>query len=215
MKALIFAASMALILGLVHLLPEATRSGGVYLFDAFERGEAWRWLSAHLIHRDATHLWINLCTWGVGSALLAPVIGRDGRWLRGLLPIALAISISLSLVKPPAAPFVGSSALFYAWLVAGCVRGWRMPDYGIIYVSLCALLLLKGAIESLSGFGIGLGIHFEHADIATRPHQHALVWGLVWGVCSQQFRVSPRGGLRESRWGVRLSSGLGELRSHT
>lgn len=172
-----------LLLG-VHLLPESVREQGIYLWDAPQRGEAWRWLTAHFVHRSDLHLVVNLVSWALAALFLSPLLSAKKLTWWGLVPVALAISVSLALDPAGRTPFVGSSALLYAWMVAGCVRGGREGPAQALYCVVLALLLLKGLVEAFGGAGLGLGELLPTGVVARRSHLHALAWGLVWGGCA-------------------------------
>lgn len=169
------------LLGSVHLLPQTLRTQWIYLPDALQRGEPARWLLCHLVHRSWEHLLGNLVTWGLACWLTAPVL----RWTRGKIfggvAVACAISASLSQAQPVASPFVGFSALTYAWLVAGSCLGVFRTQYRARFGGLLLCLAMKWAFEAMAGRGLGFAGVLQTGEPATLVHAHALAWGLVWG----------------------------------
>lgn len=176
---------MALVLVLVHLLPESTREQGIYLWDAPQRGEPWRWLTAHFIHRSSLHLVANLLSWALAALFLSPLpsASRPSGW--GIPIAGLAISVSLAVDPAGRDPFVGSSALLYAWLVAGGLRGALAGPRRALYGVALALILVKAVLETIGGDGLGFGELMPAGNVALRAHLHALGWGLLWGGCAR------------------------------
>lgn len=186
-RILAWAIGPAALLVVIHFIAPDLRDGAVYLPDAVARGEPWRWIAAHFVHRSHEHLGMNVLSWWVGCAALAPVLRRSDGWSWGVLAAPGAISCSLAVVEDQTAPFVGFSALFYAWLVAGAVQGLRIPTWRWVY----GLLLAAIFVSIPAGWGWG-GV-FDGGVVARSPHLHGLFWGLLWGVSSDCVRSSSKG----------------------
>lgn len=165
----------------VHCLPQELRSQGIFLENAPDRGEPFRWLFAHFIHRSWAHLGLNLVTWALACWVLRPVLDRDPQWGWQLGAIAIGISASLACLEATALPFVGLSALVYAWLVAGAMKGLVLRPCWGVYATLLALLLAKVVLESALGRSLGGAQLGDLGPGAAAAHHHALGWGLVWG----------------------------------
>lgn len=179
----------------VHCLPESIREQGIYLWDAPQRGEPWRWITAHFIHRSGLHLLVNLTCWALAALFLSPVLSAKKLTWWGIVLVAIAISVSFTLDPDGRKPFVGSSALFYAWLVAGCMKGAKEGPARALYGVVLAFLLLKGLAEAFLDAGLGLGELMRTGEVARRTHLHALAWGLIWGGCALfTARKDPRRG---------------------
>lgn len=80
--------------------------------------QPWRWLSAHLLHLNATHLWLNLL-----AAAVLTLLAWQRQKLALLLPVlllsALAVDLGL-LLETPVNWYVGLSGALhgmFAWLV--------------------------------------------------------------------------------------------------
>lgn len=170
-----------LVLG-VHCLPAHHRADGIYLTDAVQRGEPLRWVFAHFIHRDWAHLGFNVVSWVLACWVLAPVFHADRTWPWGLGLVAVGISGSVSFLSPGAPPFVGLSALVYAWLVAGAVRGFALRQKKGVYGILLVVLFAKAALEAFIGRDIGGAGWIDTGPAAAQAHAHALGWGIAWGL---------------------------------
>lgn len=166
----------------IHVLPEELRAEGMYLSDALQRKEAYRWLFAHFIHRSWSHLAFNLGTWLLACWVLAPVLARRRRWTGGLPLVAIGICASLAWLDPQSPPFVGFSALIYSWLVAGALQGFALRPRRSAYALLVVVLLAKAAIEHWLGEGVGWGELGAIGPSAVLAHHHAVVWGMLWGL---------------------------------
>lgn len=114
----------------------------VHADAALAAGEAWRLVSAHLVHLDAAHLLPNL----VGLlALGLPLERRVGpRALLALLAVAGAL-VSLGVVLDPAvALYCGLSGALNALFAALCVLASRRTPPGSIARLLWSALLAAG-----------------------------------------------------------------------
>lgn len=165
----------------IHLLPAQFRDAGIYFADAPERGEPWRWFVAHLIHRSWPHLLFNVVSWALACWVLAPVLSHRQRWAWGLGWVAIGISASLAMLHPKAPPFVGLSALVYAWLVAGAVQGLALRRFRFAYASLILVLGAKQFLEPYTGRAFGGATLVALGPSAGLAHAQAYCWGLLWG----------------------------------
>lgn len=175
-RTLAWAIGPAALMVAIYFVAPDLRDEAVYVPDAFARGEPWRWITAHFVHRNQEHLAMNVVSWWLGCAALVPVLRRADGWSWGILAVPWAISCSLAVAEHQTAPFVGFSALFYAWLVAGAVQGLRIPTWRWVY----GLLLAAIFVSIPAGWGWG-GV-FEVGLVARLPHLHGIVWGLLWGI---------------------------------
>lgn len=190
MKAKGYLLGVTALVVLVHALPIELREQGVYLVDAPKRGEHLRWLFAHFIHQSWAHLAFNVVSFGLACWVLAPVLVTGQRWAWGTGLVAVGISASLALLNPDAPAFVGLSALVYAWLVAGAVRGLSLRRFRVGYGLMIALVGGKLLLEESTGRGFGGASWLELGASANLVHQHAFCWGLFWGGTSWVFERS-------------------------
>lgn len=181
MKALGLVFGVTAFVVVLHALPMEVREQWVYLVDAPKRGEYLRWLLAHFIHQSWTHLAFNVASFWLACWVLAPVLAEGQRWAWGTVPVAVGICASLAILNPQAPPFVGLSALVYAWLVAGAVRGLSLRRFRVGYGLLIALVGGKLALELSTGRGFGGASWLELGPSANLVHHHAFCWGLFWG----------------------------------
>ena len=104
-------------------------------------GEAWRLLTAHLVHLDLRHALLNCC----GLALMWALFARDytGRqWLLVILGAMLAIDAGLWLFDSTVQWYVGSSGVLHGVMAAGALAHLRRrePDGWVLTAFLAAKL---------------------------------------------------------------------------
>ncbi len=111
---------VCLVLLALLLTGESGRLALRYERAALGSGELWRLLSAHLVHLNARHAWVNV----LGLALLWMLFARDysaRQWLLVVLAAALAIDAGLWLLDSTVLWYVGSSGVLHGVLAAGAV----------------------------------------------------------------------------------------------
>jgi rhomboid family GlyGly-CTERM serine protease len=89
-----------------------------YERDAVLAGQAWRLLTAHLVHLGWVHLALN----AAGGALIVALLGRTHRpaqWLALALVSSLGVSAGLLLGSPHVAWYVGLSGVLHGVVAAG------------------------------------------------------------------------------------------------
>jgi rhomboid protease GluP len=115
-----------------------------------EDGEAWRLLSANLLHRDAVHLAFNLfALLNVGTVLEG--VYRRGDYVLLLMVCGLGTMLTSAFLSGPVT--VGASGLVFGCLGAAVVFGWRYGDvlpvryrlyFGVVVVGYAAIMLYLG-----------------------------------------------------------------------
>jgi rhomboid family GlyGly-CTERM serine protease len=108
---------------------------------ALAGGEAWRLLTAHLVHLDLRHALLNGC----GLVLMWALFARDytGRqWLLVVLGAVVAIDAGLWLLDSTVQWYVGSSGALHGIMAAGALAHLRRrePDGWILAGFLAAKL---------------------------------------------------------------------------
>jgi len=108
---------------------------------ALAAGEAWRLLTAHVVHLDLRHALLNGC----GLVLMWALFARDytGRqWLLVVLGAVLAIDAGLWLLDSTVQWYVGSSGALHGIMAAGALVHLRRrePDGWILAAFLLAKL---------------------------------------------------------------------------
>ena len=108
---------------------------------ALAGGEAWRLLTAHVVHLDLRHALLNGC----GLVLMWALFARDytGRqWLLVVLGAVVAIDAGLWLLDSTVQWYVGSSGALHGIMAAGALAHLRRrePDGWILAAFLLAKL---------------------------------------------------------------------------
>ena len=163
-----------LLLVLVHALGAGARRALGYERAAVAGGEVWRFMTAHLVHLDVTHLLMNLAGLGLLWALYEPD-ARAREWLLALLASALAIGSGLWFLDPGIAWYVGLSGVLHGvWAAGGvfCRRRWPLEST-VTLLLLAVKLVLEREYGALSAvFGAAL-------PVVASAHVYGAVGGFV------------------------------------
>ncbi len=161
--------------------------------------QAWRALSAHMVHINWPHVLVNAAAWWVVARLFAPELPAR-RQLLSLLAGALAISGGLYVVYPAIAWYRGFSGVLHALFFAGAatwllrsVAGSRSMRTLWLPVLLLAGGWIKVVLEQPSG---GTTPFSEWLGAATVPQAH-LLGALAGTVIGAFFSVRPPGSAGE------------------
>ncbi len=152
-------------------------SGGAPVRDALRlegnapgSGQAWRWLSGHLVHLGWSHALMNLAA----LVLIAWVFGsrfRAAHWLIITLGSVLAVDVGLLLVGPGVDWYVGLSGVLHGLVVAGAAAMFAGKERAT-----AALILVAVALKLAWEIVIGPLPHA--AELAGGP---VLVEAHLWG----------------------------------
>jgi rhomboid family GlyGly-CTERM serine protease len=109
---------------------------------ALAQGQAWRLLTAHLVHLDLRHALLNGC----GLALMWALFARDytaRQWLLVVLGAMVAIDAGLWLCDSTVQWYVGSSGVLHGVMAAGAFAHLRRrePDGWVLAGFLAAKLV--------------------------------------------------------------------------
>jgi rhomboid family GlyGly-CTERM serine protease len=153
--------------------------GGTPLRDAlsYERaaigqGEWWRLLTAHFVHLDAGHAFLN----GLGLVLMWALFARDYsplRWLAIYLAAALTISAGLWFLDPGIEWYVGASGALHGVMTAGTLAHLRRRD-------LDGWILAIFIVAKLCFEQTGLHMPFAGAaNVVVNAHLYGALGGLA------------------------------------
>jgi len=136
------------LLALLELGGDPLRNAWSYQRSAIAAGEWWRVLTAHFVHLDAGHAFLN----GLGLVLMWALFARDYsplRWLAIYLVASLAISAGLWLFDPQVEWYVGASGALHGVMTAGTLAHLRRRDLdGWI---LAVFIVAKLSYEQIAG----------------------------------------------------------------
>ncbi len=138
-------------------------------------GQAWRLLSAHLIHLSWSHWGLNMLgTWMV-LALFAPLV-RPKQWLVIIFICCLTVTISLLLFSPRIAWFVGFSGVLHGCLMAGALIVIKADGKttAIVIVGLAIKLLTEQFISSTGDLEALIG-----GNIVRESHLYGAFGGVI------------------------------------
>ena len=152
-------------------------------------GQAWRLVTAHLMHLNAAHLTLDVA----GLWLVAWIFARELGWKRqalALLAGVVFVDFGLWWFHPEIARYVGLSGALHALFAAGAT-GWmlacpatpanrdaRAAPMSLLRTWGAALLIGLGAKLVLENAGDAFWLHATRFDVVTAAHR----WGSVGGV---------------------------------
>jgi rhomboid family GlyGly-CTERM serine protease len=122
--ALALPVALAAVLAGIYLLPPAAIFVLRYERAAVLAGEAWRLVTAHLVHGDGPHLGWNVA----GVLLVGFLFARDytpRQWLMVLGASTLAIDLGFLLLEPGLQWYLGFSGVLHGCAAAGLVAWLR------------------------------------------------------------------------------------------
>jgi rhomboid family GlyGly-CTERM serine protease len=116
--------------------------------QAILAGQIWRLFTGHLVHLGWPHLLVNLA----GLALVWALVGSalsNGRWVATSLACALAVGLSLLVLSPTVARYVGLSGVLHGLMAAGALVQLRAGVQRAGWI--LGVLALKLAWEQMAG----------------------------------------------------------------
>jgi rhomboid family GlyGly-CTERM serine protease len=139
--------------------------------------EPWRLITAHLLHLNRSHLWLNLAAL-VMLTLLFVRHYEVRSWLNGVLIIMVGCSLFTWLIGQPQ-QFVGLSGVLHGLLMQGVLLEWsqrqfRRDPFMIIVV---VILFSKVCAEFFSG--PLTGDLLSHGDSVWVMHAGGLISGVL------------------------------------
>jgi rhomboid family GlyGly-CTERM serine protease len=163
------------LLALLEILGEPARQALSFERSALAGGEWWRLLTAHFVHLDAEHAFLN----GLGVILMWALFARDyspWRWAAIYSGSALAVSVGLWFGNPELQWYVGASGALHGVMTAGTIAHLRRRDLdGWI---LAAFIITKLAYEQFAGALPFAGTSSTIVD----AHLYGAVGGVVLGL---------------------------------
>jgi rhomboid family GlyGly-CTERM serine protease len=161
----------------IALALAAARTYPALLYDraAILRGEAWRLLTASLVHADAGHLLLNLAGLALVWLAFHPRLSALG-WAAASGSCALGATLGVLALDPGVRYLAGLSSVLHGLAAAGGVLEVRRR-HALGWVFLAAVAL-KVAWDLTEG----------RVPVATRSHLYGAVTGLVAGLV---LRPSP------------------------
>lgn len=152
------------------------------------QGEWWRLITAHLVHLNVSHLWLNVA----GLALVAVFFHgycRIREWLALLLFSMLVIGLSLLLLDKQLDYYVGLSGVLHGLFVMGAWRETR--HYPVAGYTLLILVTAKLAWEQSMGPMPG-SESMTGGKVAVNAHLYGAVSAALFLLLHQVVHVNDR-----------------------
>lgn len=163
------------LLALPEFFGEPARQALSFDRDALAAGQWWRLLTAHFVHLDAEHAFLN----SLGVVLMWALFARDyspWRWAAIYLGSALAVSVGLWFFDPGLSWYVGASGALHGVMTAGTIAHLRRRDLdGWI---LAVFIVAKLAYEQFAGALPFAGT----ANTIVDAHLYGAIGGVVLGL---------------------------------
>jgi len=172
------------LLALPEIFGEPARQALSFDRSALAGGEWWRLLTAHFVHLDAEHAFLN----GLGVVLMWALFARDyspWRWAAIYSGSALAVSAGLWFFNPELDWYVGASGALHGVMTAGTIAHLRRRDLdGWI---LAVFIIAKLAYEQFAGALPFAGTSSTIVD----AHLYGAIGGVVLGLFLKSRREPP------------------------
>lgn len=169
------------LLALPEIIGEPARQALSFDRSALAAGEWWRLLTAHFVHLDAEHAFLN----SLGVVLMWALFARDyspWRWAAIYCGSALAVSVGLWFLNPGLEWYVGASGALHGVMTAGTIAHLRRRDLdGWI---LAAFIVTKLAYEQFAGALPFAGTSNTIVD----AHLYGAIGGVVLGLLLKSRR---------------------------
>ena len=156
-----------------------------YQRNDIANGQLWRLFSAHLVHLNWNHFFLN----AAGLVLLWLLLYRSfsqGQWLLLFFFSLLLIDIAIYFFHPGIVWFAGLSGILHALFTAGAVASIR--QYGWKYSAYLVIILVKIAWEQLSG-PIPGSTEAIGAPVITASHFYGASAGLIFAALVRKNRL--------------------------
>jgi rhomboid family GlyGly-CTERM serine protease len=155
-----------------------------YQPSAFDNGEYWRLLTAHLVHLGWGHLWPNVAALLLIGALFANVFDRID-WLAVGLAAAISIDVGLYFLDPEVRWYVGLSGVLHGFVAAGALAALLRgePSGAWLAVGLGAKLIWEQTWGPMPFTAAAAG-----GPVIVAAHLYGSVGGLVASAASHFMR---------------------------
>lgn len=153
-----------------------------YERDAVLHGQAWRLLTAHLVHLNVWHLLLNLSGLLLILYFFRDLLDRRRFWLC-LAVSSLAIGLAFVLVDTRLDWYVGFSGVLQGLLVFCLLLGWRANP--VLHSLVLAMLAGRLAWEQSPGYDTGYLQAWIHGQVYVNAHLYGALSGaglaaVVW-----------------------------------
>lgn len=178
-------AGLALLLFALHFAGPQAVAVFRYEHTPVLAGEAWRLVTAHLVHYDLAHLGWNLA----GIALVWLLFAREFTprgWIAIMLASTAAIDLGFLLLEPQIEWYVGFSGVLHGCMAAGLVA-WLRTERDALTALVAALFAAKLAWEHAYG-----PLPFTAGSLSIPVVHQAHTYGAIGGALAAIWLVRRR-----------------------
>lgn len=161
---------------LIPLLSDSLSSLLSYQRESIVTAEYWRLISAHFVHLNANHLFLNC----LGLLLVWLIVGdrfKPLEWILLVIVIGLTSSLCLLFFNPEILNYVGFSGLLHGLLVAGILKHTESYQDVILLI----IVTLKLVYEQIYGPIEGSEVLIE-SSVIVDAHLYGALAGLVYSL---------------------------------
>ena len=149
-----------------------------YERDALESGEAWRLLTAHLVHLGWGHVAMNIAALGLIRLIVADTFTTVD-WIAAAVLSAVGIDLGLYVLSPGVEWYVGLSGVLHGLIAAAALMLLRaQPMIGAL---LGGGVLLKLLVEQTAG-PLALSESAAGGAVIAEAHVYGAAAGAVYGM---------------------------------
>jgi rhomboid family GlyGly-CTERM serine protease len=170
----VFPAVLVAVLLAFHGLGAAAVPVLRYERSAVLSGEAWRLVTAHLVHADIVHLGWNV----LGVLIVAFLFARDYPWRQWLVILGVSTAttdLGFLLLEPQLEWYVGFSGVLHGLMAAGLVAWFRTSRDAVTWI-VTGLFAAKLAWEHFAG-----PLPFTAASLELPVVHEAHTYGAIGG----------------------------------
>jgi rhomboid family GlyGly-CTERM serine protease len=158
---------------------DAGRTWARYDRTALEGGQAWRMVTAHLVHLGWGHLWPNLLALLLIGGLLEEFL-KPAEWLVASVVSAVGISAGLYAFEPDVQWYVGLSGVLHGLVACGAVRMVQARRFALgaaLGVGVVAKLVYEATLGP-----VPFTEHAAGGPVIVAAHLYGAIAGAIAGV---------------------------------
>ena len=157
------------------LFGENSLSSLRYEQSSISDGEIWRLFSAHLLHLNWSHLWLNILALIIIYSLTYNYV-RVSVWWYATLLSSVGITLLLYFFMSEIEWYIGLSGLLHSLIVMGSIAGIAhgRKEFYVLLIFICLKIILEQFFNPVSENIISMD-----ANVIVNAHFYGAVMGLI------------------------------------